>query len=436
MYRQYTYMNKLFPNNFFWGAATSSHQVEGSQHNDWTEWEAKNSVRLAEEAPKRFSRVAPRWEEIKAEATNPANYISGICDDSYTRYKEDIQLVKSLGLNAYRFSLEWSRFEPTEGAWEQTAVDHYRAIINELKANGIEPWITIWHRSLPVWTDTQGGWEKKKTIVDYARFVKKVVAEYKEDVRFWMPLNEPEFEIIGGYLGGAYPPEKKNLLAAYKAFNHLAEAHRQAFTIIHELRPDAMVGIPHAALAVDGYKNKFFNRKLAQVISYFTNWKYLNAIQHHMDFVGVQYYTRGTINLTWKLRAQNTAGVPFVEQIEKGLPKSDMGWEIDPSGITPYLEECWRRYQKPIVITENGLPDKHDTYRGQFIQDILSEVHAAIQKGIDIRGYFHWSLLDNFEWDKGFWPRFGLAAIDRTTQERTLRPSARRYADIIKDNSG
>lgn len=434
MYRQYTYMNKPFPDNFFWGAATSSHQVEGGQHNDWTEWEAKNAVRLAEGAPKRFSRVAPRWEEIKAEATNSANYVSGICDDSYTRYAEDIQLVKSLGLNAYRFSLEWSRFEPTEGAWEQAAVDHYRMVIDELKQNNIEPWITIWHRSLPVWTDAQGGWENKKTISDYARFVEKVVGEYKDSVKFWMPLNEPEFEIIGGYLGGNYPPQKKSLFAANRAFNNLAEAHRQAYTIIHYIRPDAEVGIPHAALAVDGYKNKFLNRKLAQVISYFTNWRYLNAIRHHMDFVGVQYYTRGTINLTFKLHATNSAGFPFVEQVDQGFPKSDMGLEIDARGITPYLEECWRRYKKPIVITENGVADKNDTYRAQFITDILAEVQKAIQNGMDIRGYFHWSLLDNFEWDKGFWPRFGLTAVDRTTQARTLRPSAHIYADIIKNN--
>lgn len=371
-------MNKPFPNNFFWGAATSSHQVEGSQHNDWTEWEAKNATRLAKEAPSRFAKIAPRWEEIKAEATDPANYISGICDDSYTRYSEDIQLVKSLNLNAYRFSLEWSRFEPTPGAWEQTAVDHYRAIIDELRLNNIEPWITLWHRSLPIWADEQGGWENKKTVADYARFVQKIVSEYKDSVRFWMPLNEPEFEIIGGYLGGNYPPQKKSLFAANRAFNNLAEAHRQAFSIIHELRPDAMVGIPHAALAVDGYKNRFLNRKLAQAVSYFTNWKYLNAIQNHTDFIGVQYYTRGTINLTFKLHTTNSAGFPFVEQVDLGFPKSDMGFEINAKGITPYLQECWQRYKKPIVITENGVADKNDTYRAQFITDILIEVEEAI----------------------------------------------------------
>lgn len=423
-----------FPKNFFWGAATSSHQIEGGQHNDWTEWEQANADRLAAEAPQQFQTTVPRWEEIKPEATNPANYISGTCDDSYTRYTEDIQLVKSLGLNAYRFSLEWSRFEPTPGAWEQAAVDHYRMFINELKANDIEPWITLWHRSLPIWTDEQGGWENKKTVADYARFVEKVVNEYKDSVQFWMPLNEPEFEIIGGYLGGKYPPQKKNLFAANRAFNNLAEAHRRAFTIIHRFRPDAMVGIPHAALAVDGYKNRFLNRKLAQLISYFTNWKYLNAIQKHVDFIGVQYYTRGTINITLKLKTQNSAGFPFVEQVNMGFPKSDMGLEIDAKGITPYLEECWKRYKKPIVITENGVADRNDTYRGQFITDILAEVQKAIAKGIDVRGYFHWSLLDNFEWDKGFWPRFGLATVDRATQKRTLRPSAQIYADIIKNS--
>jgi beta-glucosidase len=425
---------KQFPNNFTWGAATSSHQVEGNQHNDWSEWEPKNAQRLAREAPERFAKIAPRWEEIKPEATSPDSYISGQATDHYNRYKEDVQILKSLNLNAYRFSLEWSRFEPTKGAWEQSAVDHYRDVIDELRANNIEPWITIWHRSLPVWIDKQGGWENKKTIDNFAIFVEKVVGEYKDSVRFWMPLNEPEFEIIGGYLGGKYPPEKKNLFAAAKAFTNLAEAHRKAYVIIHRIRPDAMVGIPHAALAVDGYKNKFLNRKLAQIISYFTNWRYLNAIQHHMDFVGVQYYTRGTIKLTAKFKTQNSAGFPFVEQVEKGLPKSDMGWEIDPSGLTLYLEECWKRYRKPIVITENGIPDRNDTFRAKFITHILTETHKAIQNGIDIRGYFHWSLLDNMEWDKGFWPKFGLVSVDRTTQQRTVRESAKVYGEIARQN--
>jgi beta-glucosidase len=425
------YMNQ-FPKNFTWGAATSSHQVEGHQENDWTEWEKQNAERLAKDAPKRFGSVVPNWDEIKTKATDPKNYISGVAADHYNHYKEDIQILKSLGLNAYRFSLEWSRFQPTEAEWNARAVAHYQNVIAELKANGIEPWITLWHRSLPLWVEHQGGWHNKKTVADFATFVERVVYEYKDSVKFWMPLNEPEFEILGGYLGGNYPPSLRNPFKGYRAFKNLVAAHKEAYIIIHRIQPNAFVGVPHAALAVDPYKNKFFNRLVAKTVTYLGNWKFLNAIKSHTDFIGVQYYTRGVINIS--LTAKNNYGIPFVEQIEQGLPKSDLGFEIDAKGITPYLHECWKRYRKPIVITENGLPDGKDRYRGQFIKDILTELQKAMESGIDIRGYFHWSLLDNLEWDKGFWPKFGLVEVDRTTQKRTVRESAKVYAEIIKND--
>lgn len=423
------YMN-TFPKDFAWGAATSSHQVEGHLHNDWTEWEQKNAGRLAEKAPERWGKVVPHWEEIKVEATDPNTYISGAATDHYNRYKEDIQILKSLGLTAYRFSIEWSRVQPNENEWNEEALQHYRDVISELKTNGIEPWITLWHRSLPLWVEHQGGWHKKKTVDDYAAFVGRIITEYKDSVRCWMPLNEPEFEILGGYLGGNYPPSLRNPIKAYAAFRNLVTAHKTAYTIIHRIQPSAFVGIPHAALAVDPYKHTFLNTIIARTVTYLGNWKFLNAIKNHTDFIGVQYYTRGIINVS--LKAKNNYGIPFVEQIDQGLPKSDLGFEIDPKGITPYLQECWRRYKKPVVITENGLPDGKDRYRAQFIKDILTELGKAMESGIDIRGYFHWSLLDNLEWDKGFWPKFGLVEVNRKTQERRLRPSAEAYAELIK----
>lgn len=424
-----------FPRHFFWGAATSAHQVEGNQRNNWSEWEQKNAARLAKEAPKRFQKLVPNWEQIAEQATSPENYISGLAADHYHKFEEDFNILKDLGLNSYRFSLEWSRLEPTKGSWDKDAVSHYKEVLGALKKRNITPWVTLWHRTFPLWVDQQGGWHNKQTIRDFCRFTERAVKEFGSEVKFWMPLNEPEFEIIGGYLGGAYPPEKKNIFLAIKAFNSLVTAHNKVYDIIHKLQPEAFVGVPHAALAVDGHKNKLLNKWLARLISYFTNWRYLNGVKNHTDFIGVQYYTRAEINVTLKPQTSNPAGFPFVEQIDKGLPKSDMGWDIDPKGLTPYLEECWKRYEKPIVITENGLPDAKDLYRAKFIEDILNELSSALEKGIDIRGYFHWSLLDNLEWDKGFWPKFGLVEVDRKTQARTVRPSAHTYAELVKKYS-
>lgn len=420
-----------FPPGFIWGAATSAHQVEGHNNNDWSHWEQANAQRLANESTKKFGHVAA-WERIKQQATDPQNYISGIAAAHYDKYPEDIAIMKSLGLKAYRFSIEWSRLEPAEGEWQEQAFNHYREVIKHLKDNGLEPFVTLWHRTLPLWIEEKGGWENGYTIERYLKFVEKIVTEYKGSVRFWMPLNEPEFEVLGAYLGGTFPPQVRNPIRAFRVFQNLVKTYNQASLLIHKLQPEAQVGTAQAAITADAYKNRWLNKIATSALSYFSNWRFLNAVKHHSDFFGVQYYSRPTINLSFK--AKNNYGLPFVEQIDLGLPKSDMGWEINPEGIYPTLTEVWRRYHKPIYVTENGLPDAVDTRRGQFIKDTLAAVHKAVQNGVDIRGYFHWSLLDNFEWDKGFWSKFGLIEVNRQTMERKVRPSAYIYSNIIKNS--
>lgn len=417
-----------FPADFLWGTSTSAHQVEGNNVNDWTEWEQHNNQRLASEALKRFGSLA-NWPSIKDQATNPANYISGQASAHYTKYPEDIALMKSLGLSAYRFSVEWSRFQPQPDVWDETALTHYKDVIAQLKQNHIEPVITLWHRTLPLWVEQQGGWENPQTIQHYLKFVEKVVTAYSNHVHFWIPLNEPEFEVLGSYLGGAFPPQVKNPWRAYKVFRNLIQAHNKASTIIHQLQPTAQVGTAQAAIGADPYKNRWLNRIATKILNYLSSWKFLNAVKDHSDFFGIQYYTRPTINIGFK--GNNNFGIPLVGQVDLGLPKSDMGWEINPGGIRTVITENWQRYHKPIYITENGLPDSADTYRTQFIQDILANVYQAQAAGAEVRGYFHWSLLDNFEWDKGFWPKFGLIEIVPQTLERKIRPSAYAYRDII-----
>ncbi len=202
-----------FPKDFVWGASTSAHQIEGGNRNDWSQWEIKNADRLAREAEGKFASIVPDWELIKAQAADPQNYVSGRAADHYRRYKEDIAIAKELGLKAFRFSLEWSRIEPRQGEFNEEALAHYRGVIDELKRNGIEPWITLWHRTNPVWIADMGGWENRQTVDFYLRYAETAVRRFG-DVKIWMPLNEPIMSLSGGYLGGVYPPSKKSLPAA------------------------------------------------------------------------------------------------------------------------------------------------------------------------------------------------------------------------------
>lgn len=419
----------MYPTNFVWGTSTSAHQVEGNNHNDWSEWELQNAERLAKEAPEKYADLVYDWESIKDQATNPANYISGQASDHYNRYAEDIETMESLGIKAYRFSIEWSRIEPKEGQWNETAIEHYKEVVRALKASGIEPFITLWHRTNPLWIRDIDDWQNKNTVNFYLRYVEKMLEIFKDDVRFWMPLNEPIMSLAGGYLGGIYPPNKKNPLRALKVFRNFALAHNGAYAIIHKYRPDAQVGIPHAAVYADPHLNKWRNRVVVKLLNYLANHRFLNAIEDHVDFIGVQYYHRGVIHLTL-----NKYLLPSVEVIRQSGPKSDMGWEIYPQGMYNVIIDLATKYRKPIYVTENGVTDAKDRIRAEYIVGHLKAIHRAIAEGVDVRGYFYWSLLDNLEWDKGFWPRFGLVEVNYVTKERKVRPSALKYAAIIKNN--
>ena len=423
-------MNKYtFPAGFIWGSSTSSHQVEGGNLNDWTEWEKLNAVRLAQEAPGKFAAKIPHWEQIKDMATNPGSYISGKAADHYARFREDIELMESLNIKAYRFSIEWSRIEPEPGKWNQEGVDHYREVIRTLREKNIEPFVTLWHRTNPLWIAQNGDWANKETVERFLNYVHKVVQEYGSEVKYWMTLNEPALCAGGGFVSGQYPPNIKNPIKGWQALNNFASAHNRAYTIIHNIRPDAVVGIPHAAIYVEPYKNKLVNHLIVSLVHYFGNWKFLDSIKDYVDFIGIQYYSRGLIDLRLGSNL-----LPKVEQIDVGRPKSDMGWEIYPEGIYNVIKKVHKRYHIPLYITENGIADANDTHRQTYIQEHLKYIHRAISDEFDVRGYFYWSLLDNLEWDKGFWPRFGLVEVDYKTQKRTVRPSARVLAEIIKNN--
>jgi beta-glucosidase len=410
-----------FPEGFLWGAATSSHQIEGNTHNNWSEWEKKHAERLAQESEKKFSHLK-NWPSIQRQAQDPANYISGPACDHYNRFEEDFDIVQELGHNTHRFSLEWARIEPEEGAFDESALNHYRQVLVSLKRRGIVPFVTLWHWTHPLWLEERGGIEHPDFPKLFARYAEYVVSQLKDLAVFWITLNEPTSVIGAAYVNGNWPPQKKSPFAALRVYRQLAKAHNLAFDAIHKTQPEAQVGFANILQSFVPYrKTHLVDRASVRIAKFFTNEYMLRLTRGRHDFLTVQYYFHTRLRLV--SRTHN-----------KDHDESDMGWEIYPEGIYHIIRDL-ARYKLPIYITENGLADADDSRRETFIREHLRWVHRAIEEGVDVRGYFYWSLLDNFEWDKGFWPRFGLVEVDYATQKRTVRESARKYAEICKANA-
>lgn len=413
--------DQIFPKHFFWGASIASHQVEGGNVNQWSEWELANAKVLAQTAHQQLNWL-PRWEKVKAKAEDPNNYVSGRGVEHYKRYEEDFDIAKGLNLNAFRFGIEWSRIEPQEGQWDDEAVEHYKTYILELRKRGIEPFLNIWHWTMPTWFTEKGGFTKRENIKYFDRFVAKVAQEYLDEVTYVITLNEPNVYAVFSYGIGYWPPQEKNWLTFARVYYHLSVAHKRAYKILKAKKPSLHVGIA-AQLANIQAKNphKFFDEMSTNWMRSFWNWWFLNRINRYQDFVGFNYYF--TDYYTGMLQRENPK-----------VPKSDLGWYMEPEGIYPLLLRIWAHYKKPIFITENGLADQDDAYRRWWIEETIVAMERAISEGVDLRGYFHWSLLDNFEWAFGWWPKFGLVDVDREHgMKRTVRPSAKWFANRIKN---
>jgi len=391
-----------FPKGFFWGASTSSHQVEGNCFNDWAKWEKENANYLAEKAEKKYQ----KWQREKfPEMLNSENYISGRAVDHYNRFEEDFNLAQELNHNAHRFSIEWSRIEPEEGKINQDEIEHYRKVINSLKEKGIEPFVTLYHWTLPNWLVEKGSWLNPKAPYYFDRYVKIISENLSENVNFWITINEPNVYSSNSYLKGVWPPGKKSIFKYFKVLRNLAKAHQLAYRSLHLIDLDCQVGISK--------NNVYF--EYIPLVKYFWNKYFLEKIKEEQDFISLNYYFHA------RLFGNENKSI------------NDLGWEIYPEGIYHLLKDL-KEYKKPIYITENGLADKDDNKREKFIKDHLKWISKAMKEGINVKGYFHWSLLDNFEWDKGFWPRFGLIEVNFKTMERKIRLSARVYAKICQEN--
>lgn len=391
-----------FPKGFLWGSATSAFQVEGNNiHSDWWEWEQKNQ---------------------------PPHKRSGEACDEYHLYEKDFDLAASLGHNAHRLSLEWSRIEPEEGIFDMHAIEHYQKVLKALKDRRMKVMLTIHHFSNPAWFAEKGGWESGKSVARFERFVRTVIPFLKDNVDLWITINEPGIYAYQAYTVGQWPPNKKSNWGTLKVTWNLARAHKKAYKIIHELDPDKPVGI---AQNVQTYEASHKNSPLEMLTVMFSdeisNHGFYLLTKGFHDFLGINYYFHHRFN-TGKNHLPEVMDVaPFSNH-----EVSDLGWEVYPVGMFDALTEMADGL--PIYITECGIATSNDDRRIRFLMQYLQEVNRAIKAGVHVKGFFYWSLLDNLEWDKGFGPSFGLIEVDFKTQKRTIRPSALIYADIIKHN--
>ena len=393
-------MSNRFPQNFLWGSATSAHQIEGDNtNNDW--WDAEQKGRLPHK--------------------------SGKACDSYNRYEEDFDLAKAMGNNAHRFSIEWSRIESKEGQFSEEAIEHYRKMIQALRARGLEPFVTLHHFTNPTWFSQKGGWTNKKSPEYFERYVEYVASHLGSEVKYWITINEPVIVTSQGYLKGAWPPFfKKSIFGWLKALDNMAKAHKLAYKILHNKNPHSSIGSSHAINWYTPAHSGILGMMefvIIPPVKFFKDRWFLTKTVGCNDFIGIQYYSRYKFSFSRGF---------FHDGKEE---HSDFGWEIYPEGLYRVVGEIYKKYKKPIYITENGISDADDDQRPEFIKSHLKWLHKAIEEGADVRGYFYWSLSDNFEWAEGFTQRFGLVEVDFETFERKMRPSGEVYKNICETNS-
>lgn len=386
-----------FPDNFLWGAGTSAYQVEGGN-------------------------IYSDWEKFKS---------AGEAADQYNRFEEDFDLAKELGHNAHRLSIEWSRIEPEEGKFNQEEIDHYKKVLKALKERGFFCCLTLWHFTNPQWLADKGGWESTKAPFYFKRFVERIVPEIKDFVDLWVTINEPGVYVYMAYLGGdgsgRFPPAKKSNFSALKVTWNLIRAHKIAYRTIHKLVPTAKVGVAQNLNSFEAYHKHSIAEQIAVILSdFFSNHTFYLLTRNYHDFIGVNYYFHHRYRKTKGLVPE----MVDVSTLERDV--SDLGWEIHPEGLFNVLSDVSDGL--PIYITECGIASTNDDRRTRFLIAYLQEVYRAIAAGIKVKGFFYWSLIDNFEWHRGFDPRFGLVEIDYKTQKRIPRPSAYVFKQIIEHN--
>lgn len=424
--------NVTFPADFAWGVATSAHQVEGQNfNNQWHAWECNGRIKSRDRV--------------------------GLACDWWKNAEQDFDLAQSLGINALRLSVEWSRIEPSQGQWDAAALARYREILKGLRDRGIRPFVTLHHFTNPLWFEAKGGFLTPESVSLFQRFTRRVLAALGDLCSDWTTFNEPNVYSNLGYFLGEFPPGKKGaFLQAAKVTANLCRAHAAAYRTIHSLQANANVGWAQHFVAfkparpesaIDRWISHFidqrFNNSFVETIqtgSYpfpfnHFGWGNMQDVKDTCDYVGINYYSR----LRAGLAPRSPKTLFFQLTVPPHKPQGDRGVEIPygeayPDGLRRAVER-FSVLKKPIYILENGVPDRDDRIRPWVLESTVDQIRALLAEGVDLRGYFHWSLIDNFEWNEGWHLRFGLIELDPKTQARKLRPSAQLYSRLISLHS-
>ncbi|MGQ0603705.1 MAG: glycoside hydrolase family 1 protein [Anaerolineales bacterium] len=417
-----------FPDSFLFGAATSGYQVEGnSTQTDFWQWEQQ----LGRIAQGHKSGNACEWWEAG-------------------RWREDFDRAANDGHNAHRLSVEWSRVEPSAGRWDEAALDHYRDMVRGLRERGLMPLVTLHHFVNPLWLAERNAWETGEAISLFARFVDKVVRVLGEYIDFWATINEPNIYMYFGWINGVFPPGKKNFFLATRVAGNLLRAHAAAYRTIHAIQPHARVGLPihfrpiapahpnfapdvwvartqfnlFSSLFSDAIRSGRLRQLLRPAIS-------IPEAKGTQDYIGLNYYSADVA----RFDVTNPMELFGRRSFPDGAENDGSGlYASHPPGLFESLKWA-HRLKLPIYITENGIGGEEDGLRRRYLISHLRQAWRAVNFSWDVRGYFHWSLLDNFEWERGWTHRFGLYALDTSTQIRTPRPSARLYAEICQSRT-
>jgi beta-glucosidase len=414
-----------FPSGFLWGCATSSFQVEGNnQNNDWAVWETQPGHVLNDDR-------------------------SGLaCDWWGGRWREDFDRAKETGQNAHRFSIEWSRVQPTPDRWDEDAIERYRTILRGLRERGITAMVNFHHFCNPLWLAERGAWENDETPLLFAKYVRKMTEALQEYCSLWMTINEPNVYAFISYLEGVYPPGKRDLNAAFHVLANLVRGHALAYHEIHAVQREARVGLALSIRPMEPAGPLMFLDKIPAGIAgaVFNNafpdalvdgklrliLKNINIPEaaHTQDYLGVNYYSMDMIRFH-PFRVKDRFTHRFYP---KGAELSEHGFMANaPQGMHSVLKWA-RRYNLPILVTENGIEDSDGRLRAQFLIEHIHQMWRGVNMSWPIKGYFHWSLVDNFEWERGWTQRFGLWGLDIQTQQRIRRPSVDAYAAICTQN--
>jgi beta-glucosidase len=402
-----------FPKGFLWGTASAAHQVEGDNRNsDWWEFERQ---------PGRIAN----------------GDTSEVACDHYHRYREDFRLLRELNQNAHRLSIEWARIEPSEGVFDSSQIRHYRDVVGALREQGMKPMVTLLHFTSPLWFERKGGWATAGSAQAFVTYVHRVIEELGDLIQMWCTINEPNIFAASGWITGDFPPgHRGDLAGAFRVASNLRRAHNLAYRAIKRSYPDSQVGLSHHKflfLPATPRRRDRWAAKTAQFV--LDRWPDRPGRMHRVvettsDFIGIAHY--------WGQCAAFDSHRPQEQFVHRfnvpGVPVTEMGFSADPSWMRIVLNEL-RSLGKPVYITENGLATSDDEKRQAYLDAILSNVALAIQDGVDVRGYFHWTNMDNFEWARGYAPKFGLISVDRKTLERTIKPSGRHYGRIAAANA-